>query len=488
MEAYKIYNDINRRTNGEIYLGVVGPVRTGKSTFIKNFAKLMILPKLTDKSIIDETTDELPQSGDGRNIMTTEPKFVPRKACELTLFDDCKVKMRLVDCVGFLIDNIKITDEEGKERYVTTPWYEYNVPFSEAAEFGTRKVIKDHSTVGIVITTDGTITDIDRKDYLGAEEKAITELLNIGKPFIVIVNTKYPSSKSANETVNYIYNKYNVTAIPLNVEEMGEQDVNRIMEECLKMFPVSGFEIRYNEWIDSLTEVKDIKCELLEYAGYINNTITKIKDINKATEFESKFISSFEIDPISFSDGIIHVKAIVDRKYIYSCISNISGKEINDDGDIINLIEDYSNTSTKVDSFLSSIEEVKERGYSVVKPAKEEISISEPEVIRNGTKYGVKIKTESPSYHLIKVNITTEIAPIVGSEAQAKDLKNYIDSKMQNGNTWETQIFGKTVEELVLDGIGSKLLMINDECKGKLSDTMQKVVNETSGGLVCLII
>ena len=489
MDTYNLYNDIGKRTNGEIYLGVVGPVRSGKSTFIKNFVKEMILPNIKNKSETAEIIDETPQSAGGKTIMTTEPKFIPRNACEINLTDNLPVKMRLIDCVGFMIDGANGNEENGKERLVKTPWFDQGIPFSQAAEIGTRKVIKDHSTVGIVITTDGSIGEIDRKSYISAEETAINELKALGKPFVVLVNSKYPASKLAREVCDEIAEKYKVSVMVINAENLSSSDINNIFELLLGSFPISRMEIYCEKWLEFLPEKAEIMNTLSAYMSELLSKINCIRDAKcENYEIDSPYIDSISCDKISLSDGILRLNVFLKRELYFGCISALSGKEVKNDKEMFELIREYSLKEEEVSGFISAIKEVKERGYSVVTPTKNEIAISEPEVIKNGGRYGVKIKTESPSYHLIKVNITTEIAPIVGSEAQAADLKNYIDKNSNEGNVWETNVFGKTVEQLVIDGISSKLTMMNDDCKNKLSDTMQKVVNENSGGLVCLII
>ena len=489
LDTYNIYKDINARTEGEIYIGVVGPVRSGKSTFIKHFAEKLILPYMEEGAGKERTKDELPQSAGGRTVMTTEPKFIPREACTITPVEDVSMKIRLIDCVGFMIDGATGVVEEGHERLVKTPWYDYEIPFSEAAEFGTRKVIKDHSTVGIVMTTDGSIGELPRDSYKAAEEATINELKKIGKPFVVVVNSKNPASKLASECVEEIKKTYATEAVSLDCEKLTLEDVNRTLELLLNSFPVNGIEFYFDRWIETLPDDNEIKQAMVECAGQILDRITYIRDFTKdSLKVQNKYIEDVKSEPVDMADGIIRLTFKVDDGLYYDMLSSLAGEKIENEFELINLIKEYAKEKNSLERYNAAIDTVRQRGYGVVSPSKEEISISEPEVIKNGGRYGVKIKAESPSYHMIKVNIGTEIAPIVGSEEQAKDLKKYIDENTKKGDAWDINIFGKTIEQLVDDGIRTKLAMMNDDCQTKLMDTMQKVVNDNSGGLICLII
>lgn len=489
LDTYNIYKDINARTQGEIYIGVVGPVRSGKSTFIKHFAEKLILPFMDEGAGKERTKDELPQSAAGRTVMTTEPKFIPREACTITPAEDLSMKIRLIDCVGFMIDGATGVVEEGKERLVKTPWYDYEIPFSEAAEFGTRKVIRDHSTVGIVMTTDGSIGELPRDSYRAAEKTAIDELKKIGKPFVVVVNSKSPASKTASDCVDEIKKSYDTEAVSIDCEKLTLADVNRTLELLLNSFPINGMEFYFDKWIETLPDDNEIKQAMVECAGQLLEKITYIKDFNKdALKVENKYIEDIRSEPIDMADGIIRFNFKVDDSHYYDMLSSLAGEKIENEYELIKLIKEYAKEKDWLSRYTAAIDTVRQKGYGVVSPARDEISISEPEVIKNGGRYGVKIKAESPSYHMIKVNIGTEIAPIVGSEEQANDLKKYIDENTKNGDAWDINIFGKTIEQLVDDGIRTKLAMMNDDCQTKLMDTMQKVVNDNSGGLICLII
>lgn len=489
LDTYNIYKDINARTEGEIYIGVVGPVRSGKSTFIKHFAERLILPFMEEGAGKERTKDELPQSAAGRTIMTTEPKFIPREACAITPVKDITMKIRLIDCVGFMVEGATGVVEEGHERLVKTPWYDYEIPFSEAAEFGTRKVIKDHSTVGIVMTTDGSIGELPRENYKAAEAATIGELKKIGKPFVVVVNSRAPYSQKAQQCVEEIKKTYDTDAISIDCEQLTMEDVNKVLEMLLNSFPVNGIEFYFDKWIDTLPEDNEIKQEMLECARGILDKITYMKDFNKdVLKQQCKYIEEIKSEPVDMADGIIRLNFKTDESLYFSMLSSLAGQTIENEYELINLIKNYAKEKDSLSRYTAAIETVKQKGYGVVSPSRDEISISEPEVIKNSGRYGVKIKAESPSYHMIKVNIGTEIAPIVGSEEQANDLKKYIDENTKNGDAWDINIFGKTIEQLVDDGIRTKLAMMNDDCQTKLMDTMQKVVNDNSGGIICLII
>ncbi len=489
LDTYNIYKDINARTEGEIYIGVVGPVRSGKSTFIKHFAERLILPFMEEGAGKERTKDELPQSAAGRTIMTTEPKFIPREACTITPVKDITMKIRLIDCVGFMVEGATGVVEEGHERLVKTPWYDYEIPFSEAAEFGTRKVIKDHSTVGIVMTTDGSIGELPRENYKAAEASTIEELKKIGKPFVVVVNSKAPYSQKAQQCVEEIKKTYNTDAISIDCEQLTMEDVNKVLEILLNNFPVNGIEFYFDKWIDTLPEDNEIKQAMIECARGILDKITYMKDFTKdVLKQQCKYIEEIKSEPVDMADGIIRLNFKTDENLYFDMLSSLAGQTIKNEYELINLIKNYAKEKDSLARYTAAIETVKQKGYGVVSPSRDEISISEPEVIKNSGRYGVKIKAESPSYHMIKVNIGTEIAPIVGSEEQANDLKKYIDENTKNGDAWDINIFGKTIEQLVDDGIRTKLAMMNDDCQTKLMDTMQKVVNDNSGGIICLII
>lgn len=490
MEIFDIYRDIQARTNGEIYLGIVGPVRTGKSTFIKRFMDLLVLPKMENDHSRERTRDELPQSASGKTIMTTEPKFVPKDAAEISLLDDVKVRVRLIDCVGYMVDGASGHMEGDEERMVKTPWFEYEIPFTKAASIGTQKVIHDHSTIGIVITTDGSICDLNRADYLAAEEKTIRELQSIGKPFVVLVNSRKPYSEEAKQVAEELQEKYQVTTMTVNCEQLREEDIHRIMEKVLFEFPISEVQFYIPKWVEMLPREHKIKVDLIQHMRMIMKDLSEIKDaVGIDTSVESEFIDSIKIDQIQMDTGCVRVRIQIPECFYYEMLSDMTGMEISSEYELIRTMKDMSVMKQEYDEVKDAMESVKMKGYGVVSPKKEEIQLDEPTIIKQGNKYGVKIHSEAPSIHMIRANIETEIAPIVGNEQQANDLVRYIKENSETeGGVWSTNIFGKSIEDLVTDGMRNKIMTINDESQVKLQDTMQKIVNDSNGGMVCIII
>ncbi len=490
MNTFQLYKDIRARTNGEIYIGVVGPVRTGKSTFIKRFMDVLVLPHMEDEHSKARTRDELPQSASGRTIMTTEPKFVPKEAAEIKLSEDVSVKVRLIDCVGYMVNGASGHVEGNEERQVKTPWFDYEIPFTKAAGIGTRKVIHDHATIGIVVTTDGSIGDIERENYKEAEGKTIRELQSIGKPFIVLVNSKKPYSEETQRVVEETEQEYGVKALPVNCEQLKEEDIYKIIEAVLFEFPVSEIQFFVPKWVEMLPRDHKIKQDLLEHIRGILNQFQEIRDAAAGVEPpESPYIEECKVDHIEMDTGCVKVRVAVADRFYYEMLSDLTGTHIAGQYELVSTMKRLSELKAEYEGVRDAFASVRMKGYGVVSPAKEEITLNEPEIIKQGNKYGVKIHSQAPSIHLIRANIETEIAPIVGSEQQAKDLIEYIkDTEQSEEGIWGTNIFGKSIEELVMDGMRSKMAMINDESQTKLQDTMQKIVNDSNGGLVCIII
>lgn len=490
MDNFDLYKDIKARTNGEIYIGVVGPVRTGKSTFIKRFMDILVVPHMQDEHARERTRDELPQSASGRTIMTTEPKFIPKEAAQILLSEDVAVKIRLIDCVGYMVDGASGHEEDGEERMVKTPWFEYEIPFTKAAGIGTRKVIHDHSTIGIVITTDGSITDIPRENYKEGEEKTIRELQGIGKPFVVLVNSKKPYGEDARKVSLELEQQYGVKAMPVNCEQLKEEDICRIIEAVLYEFPVSEVQFYIPKWVEMLSRSHKIKQDLLIHIRSLMENFREIKDAVKGIEVpESPYIEDMKVENVEMDTGCVKVRIHIAEKYYYEMLSEMTGTTIGGQYELITVMKDLSRLKEEYEGVRDAFTAVRMKGYGVVSPRKEEITLEEPTIIRQGNKYGVKIHSEAPSIHLIRANIETEIAPIVGNEQQANDLIQYIkDAKDRDGGIWGTSIFGKSIEELVMDGMQNKMAMINEESQVKLQDTMQKIVNDSNGGLVCIII
>lgn len=490
MDNFNLYKDIQIRTGGEIYIGVVGPVRTGKSTFIKRFMDLMVIPNIENEHAKERTKDELPQSAAGKTIMTTEPKFIPKEAAHIELEKDISVDVRLIDCVGYMVEGASGHIEDNAERLVKTPWFDYEIPFTQAAELGTKKVINDHSTIGIVITCDGSFGEIQRESYVKPEEKTILELKKLGKPFIVLVNSQKPFSEEALNLSKSISEKYGVAAMSVNCEQLRKDDIHKIMESILYEFPVAELEFFIPKWVEMLPSDNKIKADIIKEVKEVIKKISMLKDIStEAIQINSEYVKKVKIDSISMSTGCIKVNIEVLDKYYYEIISEMTDTNIEGEYQLIAMLKELSKMKKEYVKVLGAIEAVRQKGYGVVMPEQSEIKLDEPVIIKHGNKFGVKIKAESPSIHMIRANIETEIAPIVGNEEQAEDLVKYIkDSAGSEEGIWSTTIFGKSIEQLVEDGISSKISQMSDESQIKLQETMQKIVNDSSGGMVCIII
>lgn len=493
-QEFNLYRDISQRTGGEIYVGVVGPVRTGKSTFIKRFMDLMVMPHIENEHERTRTQDELPQSSGGKTITTTEPKFIPKDAAEIEISEGINVKVRLIDCVGYMVDGAAGHMEEDVERLVKTPWFPNEIPFTQAAEIGTRKVIQDHSTIGIVVTTDGSFGEIPRASYKDAEEQTIAELSRIGKPFIVLVNTTKPYGDEAKSIAAELEKKHQVKAIPINIEQLKRDDITMLLEQVMYEFPVSAVEFYTPKWMDVMSMDNPMKKEIVDKLKEIMENIRSVrdlmeKDISAFLEKDSEYIKRCKYDNVNIADGSAAFLLEGDTKYYYELLSSMTGETIKGEYQLMQLLSTLADMKKEYKKVLNAIESVRQKGYGVVTPERDEIALENPTLIKHGNKYGVKIKAQSPSIHMIKANIETEIAPIVGTQQQAQDLIGYIsNAETSKEGIWETNIFGKTVEQLVNDGITSKVSMIGEESQIKLQDTMQKIVNDSNGGMVCIII
>ena len=489
MENFQVYRDIQARTGGDIYIGVVGPVRTGKSTFIRRFMELVALPQMSDTKQA-EIRDQLPLSGSGKIITTAETKFIPKEAVPITLGEDQQVKIRLIDSVGFLVKGASGQTEDGKERMVKTPWFEQAIPFREAARIGTQKVIQEHSTIGIVVTTDGSFGELPRDNFPEAEEKTIQELKKQQKPFIVLVNSQMPYKDAALKTAEEIQQKYKVTALTVNCDQLRKEDIARILEKVLYEFPVSQIQFFVPRWVEMLPLEHELKQQILSQIRDKMKSMQHIRDITKeSVKLSGPYVQDSLLEDVGLSDGTVKVRIRIKEEYYYRMLSQMSGIEMESEYELIHTMQELVHMKEEYVKVQAALEAVRGTGYGVVVPNLDEIEIAQPEVIRQGNKYGVKIKSKSPSIHMIKANIETEIAPIAGTEQQAKDLIQYIGEGSQRGESiWETNIFGKSIEQLVQDGIRSKIAAISEESQVKLQDTMQKIVNDSKGGLVCIII
>lgn len=490
MDSFQVYKDMKARTNGEIYIGVVGPVRTGKSTFIKRFMDLLVLPNMTDEHARERTQDELPQSASGATVMTTEPKFVPKEAAAVRISEDVEAKIRLIDCVGYMVEGATGHIENGEERQVKTPWFEYEIPFTKAAAIGTQKVIHDHATIGFVVTTDGSIGDIPRANYVDAEEKTVRELKSIGKPFVILLNCRKPYTQEAKDLKEELSQKYGVSVVPVNCEQLKAEDIHDIMRQVLYEFPISEVEFYIPKWVEMLSREHRIKKDLLEK---VRNMMDGMEDIRSALQeqepLESPYIEKAAVEKVEMDTGRVCIRIDFAEQFYYEVLSELTGAQIQGEYELIATMKELSAMKEEYTQIRDAFADVKMKGYGVVSPKKEEIALDEPVIIKQGSKYGVKIRSVAPSIHMIRANIETEIAPIVGNEKQAEDLVEYIKAESETPQgIWGTNIFGKSIEELVMDGMRNKIAMINDESQIKLQDSMQKIVNDSNGGLVCIII
>ncbi|MDD6735598.1 MAG: stage IV sporulation protein A [Clostridiales bacterium] len=492
MTDYSIYQDIKERSGGDVYIGVVGPVRTGKSTFIKKFMDLLVIPNIENAYQAERTRDELPQSAQGRTIMTTEPKFIPNEAVEINLGDNARMNVRMIDCVGYVVDGSTGYIEDDSPRMVSTPWSDEPMPFYEAAETGTKKVICEHSTIGLVVTTDGSICEIDRDSYVPAENRVISELKQINKPFIVVLNSVNPNSPSCRTLKSELEQKYGVPVVAVNCQELTESDIHSIIETVLFEFPLQEIRIKLPSWVMQLggghwlsRKINDAIHDEIRPVEKISNVCTLCKNLSGYD-----FIRSSDIDGIDLGCGNAVLRLSTPEKLFYQILGEESGFEITGEESLIGLIRDLSRTKAEYDKVSYALHQVRECGYGVVSPTTDELTLEEPKIIKQGGRYGVKLKASAPSIHMIRANIQAEVSPIVGTEKQSEDLVHYLLDEFQNDPTkiWQSNIFGKSLYELVNEGVNNKLAKMPDEARQKLATTLERIINEGSGGLICIIL
>lgn len=492
MENTRLYEDIAKRTDGDIYVGVVGPVRTGKSTFIKRFMDLLVIPNIDNEYKKERAKDELPQSASGKTIMTTEPKFIPNEAIEISLDNHLKFKTRLVDCVGYLVDNAIGYLEDDMPRMVKTPWSNEEIPFETAAEIGTKKVIEEHSTIGILVTTDGSFTDIPREDYIQAEERVVQELKQLNKPFIILLNTDDPNASDTIDLANQLSDKYATTVMPINCEYLSIDDINNMFSKILYEFPVEQICIKFPRWIDGLESEHPLKMELFQEIKDAFTDVHVLKDVSHCVDQikQTEIISRSSIADIRLGDGSVNVEITLKEELFYQILSEITNVDVTNEGDLFSIISDLSKTKKKFDRIAYALEEVEAKGYGIVTPAMEDLELEEPEMIKQGSRFGVKLKAKAPSIHLIKTCVETEVSPIVGSEKQSEELVNYLLSEFESNpkEIWKSNIFGKSLHELVNEGLQTKLSKMPEDAQMKLQETLERIVNEGSGGLICIIL
>ena len=492
MTNTNIYKDIAERTGGDIYIGIVGPVRSGKSTFIKQFMDKLVLPNISEEYQKERANDELPQSSSGRTIMTTEPKFIPEKGVEVTIDNSAKMNVRLIDCVGYIVPSALGYIEGDQPRMVMTPWYEEPIPFNMAAEIGTRKVITEHSTIGLVITTDGSISDIPRSEYAEAEERVINELKQIDKPFIVLLNCMYPASEEARNTAAELTKKYGVPVLPVNCLELNEDNIKNILSRILFEFPVKEISVNFPRWINSLPVEHWLRSDLTEKIKKSAADIRHIRDIRK---FETAFdgddnVEGAKVDAVDLGFGSAAVSIDIKKVLFYKIIAETTGLIINDEQELMGSICELAGIKKQYMRVKGALDEVEATGYGIIMPDISDLKLEEPEIMKQGGRYGVRLRASAPSIHLMKANITTEVSPIVGSEKQSEDLVMYLLNEFEDDpvKIWDSNIFGKSLHELVNEGLHTKLSRMPGDARMRIQETIERVINEGCNGLVCIIL
>ena len=492
MDHNKLYEDIAQRTQGDIYIGVVGPVRTGKSTFIKRFMETMVLPEIQNTYLRDRARDELPQSGSGRVVMTAEPKFVPEDAVSLSMDDGSSFSVRLIDCVGYMVPGAMGQMDGDQPRMVTTPWMDHEIPMTQAAELGTQKVITDHSTIGIVVTTDGTIADIPREDYLEAEERVIEELKSMGKPFVVLLNSAQPYSDRAQAIQADITQQYQVTCLAVNCLTLDEEMVEAILSGVLHEFPMKQLELFLPSWVDVLPFDHPIKSQLYGMIHQEAGGLERLRDTEAAVEAldQREEIASAQITRMDMGSGVVTAVLELPRSLFYETVSQRCGLEIHDDGDLIGQLVQMASMKRKYEKVEQALAQVEETGYGIVMPDPQEMTLEEPEIVKQGGRYGVRLKASAPSIHMMRADIKTEVSPIMGTEKQSEEMVDFLLRQFEGdtGKIWDSNMFGRSFHELVGEDLQAKLKRMPEDAREKLRDTLQRIINEGSGGLICIIL
>lgn len=492
MEKVDIFKDIAERTGGDIYLGVVGAVRTGKSTFIKKFMELVVLPNMDNEADRARALDELPQSAAGKTIMTTEPKFVPNAAANIRVEEGLEVNIRLVDCVGYTVPGAKGYEDENGPRMITTPWYEEAIPFHEAAEIGTRKVIQDHSTIGVVVTTDGTIGEIPRRDYIEAEERVIEELKEVGKPFIMVINSVQPFHPDTEALREKLQEKYNIPTLAMSVEGMRESDVLNVLREALYEFPVLEVNVNLPSWVMVLRENHWLRESYQDAVKDTVKDIKRLRDVDRVVhQFKDyEFIDNASLAGMEMGQGIAEIDLFAPDELYDQILKEIVGVEIRGKDHLLELMQDFSHAKAEYDQIADALKMVKQTGYGIAAPSLADMSLDEPEIIRQGPRFGVRLKAVAPSIHMIKVDVQSEFAPIIGTEKQSEELVRYLMQDYEDDplSIWNSEIFGRSLSSLVREGIQAKLSLMPENARYKLKETLERIINEGSGGLIAIIL
>ncbi|WP_179234427.1 stage IV sporulation protein A [Heyndrickxia coagulans] len=492
MEKVDIFKDIAERTGGDIYLGVVGAVRTGKSTFIKKFMELVVLPNITNEADRNRAQDELPQSAAGRTIMTTEPKFVPNQAVAVHVDEGLDVNIRLVDCVGYTVPGAKGYEDENGPRMIHTPWYEEPISFHEAAEIGTRKVIQEHSSIGVVITTDGTIGEIPREDYVEAEERVVAELKEVGKPFIIVVNSAKPHHSETEMLRAELQEKYDLPVLAMSVESMREADVLNVLREALYEFPVLEVNVNLPSWVMVLKENHWLRENFQDAVKESVKDIKRLRDVDRVVQAfnEYEFIESASLAGIEMGQGVAEIDLEAPDELYDQVLKEIVGVEIRGKDHLLELMQDFAHAKSEYDQISDALKMVKQTGYGIASPSLQDMSLDEPEIIRQGSRFGVRLKAVAPSIHMIKVDVESEFAPIIGTEKQSEELVRYLMQDFEDDplSIWNSDIFGRNLSSIVREGIQAKLSLMPENARYKLKETLERIINEGSGGLIAIIL
>ncbi len=487
-----IYSKLAERTGGDIYIGVVGPVRTGKSTFIKRFMELMVIPNIRDPWVSQRAQDELPQSAAGRTVMTAEPKFIPNEAVQITIGENMDLRVRMVDCVGYMVSGALGTQEGDQPRMISTPWSSEKIPFELAAELGTQKVIAEHSTIGVVITTDGSVTEFPRESYLEAEERAINEMLATGKPFVVVLNTDNPGSLEASRIKKSIESRYRVVVVPCNCAAMEAGDIDAMMEQLLYQFPIREVKVNFPLWINRLHSQHQLKASIYESIVQGFGRAERFADIGEVAEYIRGFqgVERVSIDKVEPGDGTVTITLEPYSHALYDCIREVTGFSISDDSQLFDTLQDLARVKQEYDRIESALYQAKTQGYGIVEPIAAEMRLEEPRLIKQNGKYGVNIRATAPSIHMIRCDVEAEIAPLVGTEKQSEELVSTLLSKYESDSEalWQSNIFGKSLYELVQEGFSGKMINLPANSREKLQETLETIINEGSSGLICIIL
>ncbi|MDX9872122.1 MAG: stage IV sporulation protein A [Clostridia bacterium] len=487
-----IIQDIAQRTGGDVYLGVVGPVRTGKSTFIKKFMDLLVIPNIVDPYDKERAIDELPQSGTGKTIMTAEPKFVPNEAVEISVKEGLSLRVRVVDCVGYTVPGAKGYEDESGPRLVRTPWSEEAMPFQEAAEIGTRKVVSEHSTIGIVVTTDGSVTELPRESYIEAEARIIEELKGVGKPFVVLLNSTNPNDITTIELAQELESLYEAPVIPVDASQLTQSAVLQILEEALFEFPVTEVNVSLPKWIEGLEQEHFLRKEFEDAIQQTISEVRRLRDIDQAIEVLSNLdiVSEVVLDNMDMGTGAAAIEISAADGLFYKVLNEQTGLNLEGEHDLLSAMKELSTAKTEFNKIADALIQVKENGYGVVNPILSEIQLEEPELIKQGGIFGVKLRASAPALHIIRTDISAEITPLMGTEKQCADLARYITEKFQENPSqiWSYDIFGKSLHDLVKESIQGKLQTMPENAQVKLKETLNRIVNEGSGGIICIII